>query len=152
MSTKRASHTATTLLDGRILLVGGFAEGEVSLASAELYDPDTGTFGPAIAMSDARTFHDATLLADGRILVTGGDPKGWGYGGPFLASAEIYDIKVGAFVATGPMLDKLTNHTATVLPDGRVLIAGGYNGTADVADTELWNPATGTFTVGGVGG
>lgn len=147
MSTKRASHTATRLLDGRVLVVGGFADGETSLASAEFYEPDTGHFTPAGSMADGRTFHDATLLANGLVLVTGGDPAGWAYGGPFLASAEVYDLQKGAFVATGSMQDKLTNHTATLLPDGRVLIAGGYDGSADVTAAELYDPTAGTFSL-----
>lgn len=144
----RASHTATLLADGRVLITGGTPSGGIaSLASTELYDPGTGKFTATGSMADERTFQEATRLTDGRVLVTGGDPAGWLYDGPFLASAEIYDPKRGSFVATGTLLDKLTNHTATPLPDGRVLIAGGYNGSADVADAELFDVTAGTFSM-----
>ena len=145
MTTRRGSHTATLLPDGRVLIVGGSPDGATSLASAEVYNPKTGKFKVTGSMAAARTFQESTLLADGRVLVTGGDPAGWVYDGPFLASAEIYDPRTGMFTATGSMADTLTNHSATLLPDGRVLIAGGYNGKTDVADAELFDPTSGTF-------
>jgi hypothetical protein len=151
MRVARGSHTATRLLDGRVLVVGGTTTGDPSFNTAELYEPKTGKFTATGSMSAGRTFHDATLLADGRVLVTGGDAHGWDYGGPFLASAEVYDPDLGSFAATGTMIDKLTNHTATLLTDGRLLIAGGYNGSADVADAELYDPTTGTFSLIGPG-
>jgi hypothetical protein len=77
--------------------------------------------------------------------LTAGDPDGWVYDGPFLDTAEIYDPKAGTFTATGPMLDKLTSQSATLLADGRVLIAGGYDRYMDVATAELFDPETGTF-------
>ena len=152
MATERASHTATMLADGRVLITGGAAStasdaGSLSQASAELYDPKTGTFSPTGSMSVARTFQEATLLADGRVLVTGGSADGWGYDGHYYAEAEIYDPKTGTFTATGPMADTLVSHTATLLPDGRVLIAGGYDGVTDLTTAELYDPKTGTFSL-----
>ena len=152
MADKRGNHTATRLLDGRVLVTGGTADGAASLATAEIYDPTTGKFTAVGPMAVARTFQEATLLADGRVLVSGGDPAGWIYDGPFLSSAELYDPKTGAFVATGSMKDKLTNQTATLLPDGRVLIAGGYSGHADVDSAELYDPKSGAFSPAGSGG
>ena len=146
MATPRGSHTATPLLDGRVLIAAGTATGVVSLASAEIFDPKRGRFSTTGSMVDARTFQAAILLADGRVLVTGGDPAGWSYDGPFLASAETYDPATGAFTETGKMADTLTNQTATLLPDGRVLIAGGYNGSVDVDAAELFDPIAGTFS------
>jgi WD40 repeat protein len=152
MTDKRGNHTATRLPDGRVLITGGTATGGTSLASAEIYDPKTGKFTATGSMTAARTFQEATLLLDGRVLVSGGDPAGWNYDGPFLASAEIYDPLTTRFAATGSMMDTLTNHTATLLPDGRVLIAGGYDGKADVASAELYDPRSGTFTLIDLGG
>ena len=147
MADKRGSHTATLLLDGRVLVTGGSTSGgTTSLASAEVYDPTTGTFAATGPMAAARAYQEATLLADGRVLVSGGDPAGWIYDGPFLASAEVYDPTTGTFTATGSMTDTLTNHTATLLDDGRVLIAGGYDGSADLASAELYDPTNGTFS------
>jgi Kelch motif len=155
MAARRSGHTATLLADGRVLIAGGYNEvndGNTSLASAEIYSPKSGTFTSTGSMAAARTFHTATLLADGRVLVTGGAADGWGYKGPFYASAELYDPKTGKFTATGPMADTLASHTATLLSDGRVLIAGGYDGAADVATAELYDLTTGAFTLIGPGG
>ena len=156
MTGERVFHTATLLADRRVLVTGGAyrpaTDTTYSLASAELYDPKTGTFSPTGSMADLRTFHEATLLADGRVLVTGGDADGWTYSGSYLASAEIYDPKTGVFTSTGPMADTITSHTATLLPDGRVLVAGGFDGKADLATTELYDPRTGTFSLSGPGG
>ncbi|MDH4335110.1 MAG: hypothetical protein OEW24_07625 [Chloroflexota bacterium] len=149
MTDARALHTATLLDDGRVLITGGFNNydtGGTSLASAELYDPKTGTFTATGSMADARTFHGAALLSDGRVLVTGGVHTGWDYYPPFLTSAEIYDPTTGAFTATGPMADGRVYHTATLVSDGRVLIAGGFDGSGVVATAELYDPQTGTFS------
>jgi large repetitive protein len=153
MTTGRASHIATVLPDGRVLIAGGtYGNGSTSLASAEVYNPKTGKFTATGSMAEARTFHAATRLADGRVLVTGGAPDGWAYQGPFQSSAEIYDPKTGKFTSTGPMADTLASHTATLLADGRVLIAGGTDGSKDYASAELYDATTGTFRPNGPGG
>jgi hypothetical protein len=64
----------------------------------------------------------------------------------YLTSAELYDSAIGAFSPTGSMTAARVNHTATLLPDGRVLIAGGDNGSANLALAELYDPATGAFS------
>jgi hypothetical protein len=151
MADLRVSHTATLLADGRVLISGGTADGTTSLDSAELFNPETGKFTATGPMTVGRTFHEATLLTDARVLLTAGDPAGWVYDGPFLDTAEIYDPKTGTFTVTGPMLDKLTSHSATLLADGRVLIAGGYDRYMDVATAELFDPRTGTFGPTGSG-
>jgi hypothetical protein len=92
-------------------------------------------------MSTARAGHTATLLTSGKVVVAGG----YQYQGSIaveLKSAEIYDPSLGVFTPAGDMSVPRSRHTATLLPDGRVLIAGG--GSADVYD-----PATGTFTPAG---
>jgi Kelch motif len=75
MTVERDMHTATSLPDGRVLVAGGFATGLVPLASAEIYDPKTGTFSPTGSMTTARGAQVATRLADGRVLVTGGSDQ-----------------------------------------------------------------------------
>jgi hypothetical protein len=140
----RSHHTATMLADGRVLITGGASgtsgNSKASLDSAELYDPNKGTFTWAGRMANARTFHTATRLADGRVLIAGGDPAGWLYAGPFLTSAEVYNPKTGVFSAAGPMADRRAYHTATVLADDRVLVAGGDDPPTALDSAEIYGP------------
>lgn len=141
----RYYHTATLLPDGRVLLVGGTARGvplrtadALPLASAELYDPGTGTFSATASLGVARCFHTATLLPGGKVLVAGG------FAGP---GAELYDPGTGAFAPAGSMGAERFSHTATLLLDGTVLLAGGNDhALVATASAERYDPATGTFT------
>lgn len=85
MTIARKAHTATLLRNGKVLVAGGSSGGNVT-ASAELYDPETGTFEATSSMSTARGGLTATLLLDGRVLIVGG----WNSSGT-LASAEVYE-------------------------------------------------------------
>ena len=67
----RLGHTATALLDGRVLIVGGYGP-DGPIGSAEVYDPVTATFSPAGSLVEPRQLHTATRLPDGRILMVGG--------------------------------------------------------------------------------
>ena len=122
----------------------------IVLAAPLLAAQSEGTFTPLKNLTVPREFHTATLLPDGTVLIAGGFSGG---NGPFStwASAEIYDPLTGAFTSTGSMTAARHMHTATLLPNGKVLIAGGAfgNGGLSQASAELYDLATGTFTATG---
>ncbi len=171
----RSDHTATLLPSGRLLVVGGYRDpvsGEFSaqpLATVELFDP-AGLFDPmactsshwcdATPLSEARGHHTATLLPSGRVLVVGGTRVGG-----TRASVELYDPATGAWAtsletdlnlcvpaapphpdAPCPLAESRGRHTATLLPSGRVLVAGGTGPSGELRTAELYDPATGIWT------
>ena len=159
-SAYRAGHTTTVLADGRVLILGVWSRSVNPLASAEIWDPETGRGSATGSMITPRAKPVATLLADGRVLVTGGGDAITGTDlGEASVSAELYDPATGTFSPTGSMAVPRTGHTATLLRDGTVLIAGGavpyldpVEGVVrvdDLASAELYNPETGTFTTVG---
>jgi hypothetical protein len=132
--------TATLLPNGLVLAVGG--------SSAQLYDPTTGRWTQTGSLHAFHgTGHSATLLADGNVLVAGGDQLGPGH--PPQGSAELYDPATGTWTQTGSMTMARSRHSATVLPDGMVLVAGGVTGGVTrraPKEAELYDPATGSWT------
>jgi hypothetical protein len=143
--------TATLLPNGKVLVAGGTVLSESRsllhwpdpLASTELYDPGTGTWTATGAMIEARDSHVATLLSDGKVLVAGGCGGGSMFCA-YLASAELYDPHTGTWAATAPMVEARVPGTATLLPDGTVLVAGGGRPGSGVvlASAELYDPGT----------
>ena len=110
--------------------------------------PNAGTFSPTGSMSTVRSNQTATLLSDGRVLIAGGEfiPPGQNTY-TSLVSAELYDPTTGTFSPTGRMTTARGCHTATMLSDGQVLIAGGFGyDSVPLASAELYDPATGTFS------
>jgi Kelch motif/Galactose oxidase, central domain len=148
MTTPRAYHTATLLMDGRVLVVGGRIDvSATAMRGAELYDPVTGRWSATGDMAVPRFVHTATLLRDGRVLVAGG--FGGGIDGEAAqASAELYDPRTGSWSPTGGMSAARGAHTATLLPDGKVLVAGGSPnwGGSQLATAEVYDPATGRWS------
>ena len=129
MKTGRWLQTATLLQDGRVLVAGGSSPQDSVYNSAETYDPATGTFRSAGSMGEGRQQHTATLLPDGRVFIAGGywsDGQKW----RVLSSTEMFDPATGNFSPIGSMGAPRDGHTATLLNDGRILIAGGGTSTA----------------------
>jgi N-acetylneuraminic acid mutarotase len=141
MTTPRGGHTATLLPNGQVLITGGYNNSSAHLNTAELYDSVAQTFTAlAATMTTPRQGHTATLLPGGQVLLTGG------YDGtsptPALKTAELYDPTTETFTAlTAAMTTARAFHTATLLPDGFVLLTGGANGTGLALDTaEVYDP------------
>src|SRR5262245_60290011 len=151
--TARTDHVATLLADGRVLVAGGrrVVNGVFNgrLSSAEIYNPATGQFTATTPMGIERQGATSVLLANGKVLVSGGfgvSPAGIG---AYLQTAEIYDPAIGAFAATGAMATGRSSHTLTRLTSGRVLVAGGFSGSAYLASAEVFDPASGAFSATG---
>jgi hypothetical protein len=154
MTTSRARHTAALLPDGSVLITGGISDAGAPTATAEVFDPGSSTFRPVEAMSIGRASHSATVLQDGRVLIVGGQPDGTGQGQPdlALASAELFDPRTGRFEPTGSLRTERFAHSATLMADGRVLIAGGVNAFGAPRTAELFDPPSGTFHAAGAAG
>ena len=147
----RVGHTATLLPNGKVLIAGS-GNALFSDKSAELYDPasETWTATGSLTAIFGRGGHTATLLPNGKVLVVGGFavPISYHYS---QDSAELYDPITGTWTATGSLATARAYHTATLLPNGKVLVAGGENilynnGEETLASAELYDPATGMWT------
>ncbi len=134
MKFARIRHTATLLKDGRVLVMGGAVHASapptwlLSLGTAEIFDPTSGTFSQTGNLGTARTAHAATLLKNGNVLVTGGLVYSTQTGSPIefaLSSTELFDPTKGSFAPTASMTAERGGHSATLLGDGTVLVAGG---------------------------
>ena len=150
MKVKRVGHTATLLNNGQVLVVGGDVAG--AAGTAELYDPTTNTWTkmaastPAILSSPAygHIYHTATLLNNGQVLIVGGitySPASKASTG--ATSPELYNPATGLWTALSNMNTPGLRyyHTATLLPNNKVFIAGGINGNIAIAGAELFDPA-----------
>jgi hypothetical protein len=168
LSLARVLHTATRLNDGRVLIAGGLDGAAVNnWHTAEIYNPVTNTFSPTTNnMSGPRAAHTATLLNDGRVLIAGGNTmfavvSVGNYITVFstaLNTTEIFDPVTNTF-SPGPVMSTARlGHEAVKLPNGLVLLVGGINGGINLGvtalptftnTTQLFNPATNTFTNSG---
>src|SRR5262249_38477319 len=129
---------------GQILVTGGIGQNYRYLASAELYDPQTQSFTSTASMVTARAAHTATLLSDGRVLIAGGVVCDAG-NCTQLSSAEVYDPIQQKFRPVASMAAARASHTATLLSDGTVLIAGGVQGGVGLSSAEIYSPVVARF-------
>jgi hypothetical protein len=139
----RGSHTATLLADGKVLITGGIAL-LTYFGSAEIYDPQTNAWSATAPLTYVRQQHTATLMPDGRVLVAGG----------YSTSGtrplhEVYDPSTGTWTTLSPTtpgpVPFRRGNTATLLPSGKVLIAGGTNSLSS-AESEVYDPMTRTWS------
>ena len=144
------------LRDGRVFVTGGAGRLVVDpdtgrgsrdfRSSAEVYDPAADRWTTAGSMAESRAGHTASLLSDGRILVAGGRLAGTDSSGKavakYRATAEIYNPSEDAWSSVKAMSVPRWNHSATVLPDGTVLVAGGLNEDGLINSSEAYDPTT----------
>lgn len=130
MQHPRSAHSATRLIDGRVLLVGGVDENGAVVASADLWNPLTGTCTPAASLPAPRAQHTATLLGDGRVLVVGGvsnfdlsDPLA--ALGSALSSCLLYDPLANAWNPAPSLPKPRVGHAASLVGNGRALVSCG---------------------------
>jgi hypothetical protein len=149
LNNARDSQTATLLPSGMVLVAGGSSSGSLAgPTSAELYIPTNGIWLTNGSLNTGRYFHTATLLPNGMVLVAGGYYGGLGLN--VLASAELYNPANGTWTATGSLNTPRYLHTATLLPNGMVLVAAGGNYYYGwLTSAELYNPANATWTATG---
>lgn len=135
LTTPRALHEATLLEDGHVLVTGGTSNTAAELASAELFDPTTATFASTSPMSEAKRNHRAIRLDDGRVLVVQGEA---GTAVPFSMTRRVerYDPKTGEWTTLDDAPSLRSSSTLARLPDGRVLLLGGYD-TASGASVDV---------------
>lgn len=145
----RRQHTATRLLDGRVLIAGGIdpalAPAMINVPIAEIYDPATGSFTDVGSLNQGKGRREtmSNLLADGKVLIAGGYDAVTG----ILSSAELFNPTTNQFTYTGIMAAPRTLYASATLTDGRVVIIGGYG---SLTTAEIFNPATGQFTATGM--
>lgn len=143
----RDEHTATLLTDGRVLVVGGYSNRDEALDSAEIYDPATGVWTQVGArMQTARYDHTASVISGGRVLVAGGLTDNPISGETTTDTAEVFDPATGTWSSVGTLNVGRYAHTATVLENGKVFVAGGRHDTARLSSTEQFDPSTNSWT------
>ena len=136
LNAARSHHTATLLLNGKVLVTGGYADGWERLNSAELYDPATGVWSSTGSMLASHFDHQAIRLLDGRVLVLD------------RGAAEIYNPDNGLWSPANTPLTQRTAFSATLLQDGRVLVAGGYDSDG-LRTAEIYDPQSGNWSFTG---
>lgn len=144
LTTPRYYHTATSLNINQVLAAGGWDASSDILATSETYNPSTGTWTAAGPLALARIAHTATLLSGGKVLVAGGiGNQTSGNQSLEISDSEVYDPSTRSWTVTGNLITARSDHTATLLNNGNVLVAGGLGETgttfSELTDCELYN-------------
>ena len=152
MQQGHVGHTATVLTAGKVLVVGGGKNLGTSFPnpvdSAELYDPKTGAWSFLTVLEPDRSHHTATLLTNGKVLVIGGLSASIGWHA--LSSALLYDPATQHWSSAGSMQIARGGHSATLLPNGKVLVVGGHSSLySPLAIAELYDPTTNSWSFTG---
>ena len=151
MTVGRQGAAAVQLGNGRVLIAGGYNPGVSGLwlQSSELYNPANNLFSPVSDMSVVRSVPAGAALPDGKALIAGGFD---GSGGPsvYRSSAEIFTGGVSnSYSSTGSMATGRAAATGSPLPDGRVLVAGGVNGSNVLKSAEIFERSDERLQFGG---
>lgn len=145
MNIGRYGHRAVLLKNGKVLVVAGFGTANPALNSAELFDPIAGTWALTASLPLGLTSHTATLLPDGKVLVAGGFGTTNTSDGAFLFDAE--SGTNGSWTAAGSLNIGRWDHSAILLPNGKVLVVGGEDKNFNfLPNAEIFDPATGRWT------
>lgn len=148
LNTARSLHTATLLPNGKVWVVGGVGSNRGMLASSEIYDPTSDTWTPSANLTEARAGHTATLLLNGKILVVGGS-TGTYPATQRTSSTELCDITSNTCSTVGSLSFARSGHTATLLPNGKVIVVGGGKGSVGPTSVEIFDPSTNEWSVEG---
>ncbi len=159
MISDRVGQAAALLDDGRVLLAGGKTSAIVSpfgggnlvslapLSTAEVFDPESNSFLPVGPMTASHYLGVATKLNDGTVLISGGWNPGTGTVGGQRA-ADLFDPSRNIFSGGGELNVARLDQTATLLPRGDVMVAGGIDSDGNVTPTvEFFAPKRGEFII-----
>lgn len=151
---------ATLLKTGKVLVAGGdLGSLIIPIRNAQLYDPATNSWTRTANMLSPRTGHAGALLPSGQVLIEGGANGNFapnGYDLVIQKTAELYSPATGRFIATGRMSTARMYHVSTLLPNGKILVTGGYylykprlRYAVATTSAELFDPAAGTWSSAG---
>ena len=124
--------------------VDGTSPTEPASSDTDRNNPYLNCLSSPLQMNAERAAHSATLLSDGKVLIVGGFREE-GTSEIAISSAELFDPEMNTFTPTGDLNEPRNGHTATLLPNGQVLIAGGWDQSGRTSTAELYDPQTGTF-------
>lgn len=144
------SEGAVLLKNGKVLVAGGADGSSAALAKAASYDPATGVWTATSPLPSPRRMHTMTLLDNGKVLVAGGT-GGSSPLSPGLATAALYDPATGAWTAAASMHEARWGHSAVLLANKKVLVAGGTtvrsgDSVRALRSAETYDPATNAWT------